>query len=212
MKIHKAYGHWSFEWLTTSLSYSTSIEQKKGKNPQNKDHPLTLPRLRLTKSCPQQSLRHKHQIQTTVLANNTSIRRTPREAFPTMSVRRAGRRCRARAAPWFLCAFGEFTSPLSPDSDAVGHPAAERGGSDGRRMETDSRERSSRSRRKFMCIRTIPPDGPDRLFPRHRACVLAASIVAISKTVYVRVVYCNNSFKRHTFFRRQHRLGARQRH
>jgi len=39
-----------------------------------------------------------------------------------------------------------------------------------------------------MFIRSIP-DEPGRLFPRHRACVLAVSVVAISKTLYVRVVY-----------------------
>jgi len=56
-------------------------------------------------------------------------------------------------------------------------------------METDSREQSSRSHCKPMCIRTIPPDEPDRLFPRHHACVLAVSIAAISKALYVHVVY-----------------------
>jgi len=52
-------------------------------------------------------------------------------------------------------------------------------------METDSRERSSRSRRKPSLIRTIPPDEPGRLFPRHRTCVLAVGVAAISKSLYV---------------------------
>jgi hypothetical protein len=42
--------------------FDSIVQKKKRMNPQNKDPPLTLPRLRLTQSCPQQTLRHKRQI------------------------------------------------------------------------------------------------------------------------------------------------------
>jgi len=47
MRIHKAYGYWSSEWLITSL-YSIVNSRRKGMNPQKKDPPLTLPSLRPT--------------------------------------------------------------------------------------------------------------------------------------------------------------------
>jgi len=36
---HKAYDYWSFEWLTTSLSYLMGVEQEKRKEPAEKRSP-----------------------------------------------------------------------------------------------------------------------------------------------------------------------------